>query len=129
MAVAALADQMEKPFIAYMEVFLPILLQGLANNEEYQVRRSFFNPAVVSIVVFQGNGKTLFHSDARCKFDHSEFNILVINVVLARNHDPSCDPQPPDMNLNSQLYWQVPHIQCANPSPPPPPPPLPKSNT
>lgn len=38
MAVGALADQMEKSFLNYMEVFLPILLQGLANNEEYQVR-------------------------------------------------------------------------------------------
>eukprot|EP00904_Undaria_pinnatifida_P013666 jgi/Undpi1/942/HiC_scaffold_10.g04406.m1 len=37
MAVGALADQMEKPFINYMETFLPILIQGLSNNEEYQV--------------------------------------------------------------------------------------------
>lgn len=37
MAVGALADQMEKSFINYMEVFLPILLQGLSNNDEYQV--------------------------------------------------------------------------------------------
>lgn len=41
MAVGALADQMEKPFINYMEAFLPILIQGLSNNEEYQVRRFF----------------------------------------------------------------------------------------
>ena len=38
MAVGALADQMEKPFIKYMEAFLPILVQGLSNNAEYQVR-------------------------------------------------------------------------------------------
>ncbi|CAN0102917.1 unnamed protein product, partial [Scytosiphon promiscuus] len=37
MAVGALADQMEKPFINYMEAFLPILIQGLSNNAEYQV--------------------------------------------------------------------------------------------
>jgi len=37
MAVGALADQMEKPFIKYMEAFLPILVQGLSNNAEYQV--------------------------------------------------------------------------------------------
>ncbi|CAM9411941.1 unnamed protein product [Ectocarpus sp. 6 AP-2014] len=37
MAVGALADQMEKAFINYMEVFLPILTQGLSNNAEYQV--------------------------------------------------------------------------------------------
>lgn len=41
MAVGALADQMEQPFINYMEAFLPILIQGLSNNEEYQVRRYF----------------------------------------------------------------------------------------
>lgn len=38
MAVGALADQMEKPFIKYMEAFLPILVEGLSNNAEYQVR-------------------------------------------------------------------------------------------
>lgn len=38
MAVGALADQMEVAFLQYMEVFLPILLQGLSNNAEYQVR-------------------------------------------------------------------------------------------
>lgn len=43
MAVGALADQMEKPFINYMEAFLPILIQGLSNNEEYQVRRFFLS--------------------------------------------------------------------------------------
>lgn len=37
MAVGALADQLEKPFINYMEAFLPILIQGLSNNAEYQV--------------------------------------------------------------------------------------------
>lgn len=38
MAVGALADQMEKAFINYMEAFLPILTQGLSNNAEYQVQ-------------------------------------------------------------------------------------------
>ena len=38
MAVSALADQMEKGFIKYMEAFMPVLIQGLSNNEDYQVR-------------------------------------------------------------------------------------------
>ncbi|CAM9580768.1 unnamed protein product [Ascophyllum nodosum] len=37
MAVSALADQMEKGFIKYMEAFMPVLIQGLSNNEDYQV--------------------------------------------------------------------------------------------
>lgn len=37
MAVSALADQMEKSFIKYMEAFMPVLIQGLSNNEDYQV--------------------------------------------------------------------------------------------
>mmetsp|Transcript_6215 Transcript_6215/g.9298 ORF Transcript_6215/g.9298 Transcript_6215/m.9298 type:complete len:858 (-) Transcript_6215:252-2825(-) len=37
MAVGALADEMEGDFMKYMTVFNPILLQGLANHEEYQV--------------------------------------------------------------------------------------------
>lgn len=47
MAVGALADQMEKGFIKYMEAFLPILLQGLSNNEEYQV---MFAVAMVNFI-------------------------------------------------------------------------------
>ena len=57
MAVGALADQMEKPFIKYMEAFLPILVEGLSNNAEYQVRhtvRHHVAPCRVctSVVVF-----------------------------------------------------------------------------
>lgn len=45
MAVGALADQLEKPFINYMEAFLPILIQGLSNNAEYQVCQTLSNRA------------------------------------------------------------------------------------
>ncbi|CAM9669741.1 unnamed protein product, partial [Discosporangium mesarthrocarpum] len=38
MAAGALADQLEKRFINYMEAFQPILVQGLSNHEEFQAR-------------------------------------------------------------------------------------------
>ncbi|CAM9935831.1 unnamed protein product [Choristocarpus tenellus] len=37
MAAGAVAYQLEKHFIKYMEAFQPILVQGLSNHEEYQV--------------------------------------------------------------------------------------------